>query len=60
MSEYAVKWGLDAEEPERPRERMTREADYITECLACEEQILPGDTITIEDGDWVHESCADD
>jgi len=58
MSDY-VSWGLDPEEA-APRERMTREADYITECGACDEQILPGDTITIEDGDWVHESCAED
>jgi hypothetical protein len=54
MSGY-VDWGLDAEPPTLA----TREADYLSECGACDEQIFPGDSITLEDGEWIHESCAD-
>jgi hypothetical protein len=56
MSDY-VNWGL-TEEP-APKTMATREADYVSVCDGCDEEILPGDTITLEDDAWLHESCAD-
>lgn len=50
-----VDWGLD-DDSARP----TAEAEFTTECEACGDDILPGDDIVKEEGEWVHLSCATD
>jgi hypothetical protein len=35
------------------------EAAWRTVCEACDEWIVPGDFIVREDGEWIHQSCAD-
>lgn len=43
-------------EQQRPRKLAT----YDSKCEACDEMILEGDAIVLDDDVWVHESCAND
>lgn len=49
-------WGLgkDGKEPLRKTE-----AEYTSRCPACDDEILPGDIIVMEDDEWIHKECAD-
>lgn len=36
------------------------EALWRSKCPACDEWIEEGDTIAKEDGEWIHEDCAEE